>query len=102
PETKLEMKPIVTIKPNPGNPQAPDGKWPWLNLASALDDPVLNDHLQSFLADVPDEFAAVQLKQFRNVPSETESCYQAVVATSFAVTAIDPPSPLAPVSVTVA
>jgi hypothetical protein len=96
------MKPIVTIIPNQGNPQAPDGKWPWLDLGSALDDPVLNGYLQSFLEDVPDEFATVQLKQFRNAPSTAESCYQAVVATSFAITHIDPPSPLPPVSVTVA
>lgn len=102
PTTQLQMTPIVRIDPWPqGNPQVPNGVWPWLDLGVELSDPLLNDYLQLLQAAIPDTFATVELKQFRDAASLTEACYQAVVATRFSPTNIKPPSAPPPVRVTV-
>ncbi|MBV8925344.1 MAG: hypothetical protein JOZ74_08235 [Bradyrhizobium sp.] len=100
--TKLQMEPIISIDPSSGNPQLPDGLWPWLGLEVSLSDPLLEAYLQLLLAAVPDAFATIELKQFRDAESLTEACYQAVVATRFAPSNIGAPQPLPPVTVTVA
>jgi hypothetical protein len=96
------MTPFVKIDPWPqGNPPVPNGVWPWLDLGTELSDPLLDDYLQLLQQAIPDAFATVELKQFRDAASLTEACYQAVVATRFSPTKIGAPSALPPVRVTV-
>jgi hypothetical protein len=102
PTTKLQMMPIVKIDPWPqGNPPVPNGVWPWLDLGVELGDPLLNDYLELLQAAIPDAFAIVELKQFRDAASLTDACYQAVVSTRFSPSNIGQPQALPPVKVTV-
>jgi len=102
PTTKLQMTEFVRIDPWPqGKPQLPNGVWPWVDLGVQLGDPVLNDYLELLQAAVPDAFALVELKQFRDAGSMTDACYQAVVATRFSPRNIGAPEALPPVRVTV-
>jgi Acetoacetate decarboxylase (ADC) len=101
PTTRLDWKPFVKIKPDKGPSQPPDGVWPWIGLGEQLADPLLNELLQYVLTHIPNAFSTVQLKQFRDAPSTTDACYQAVMATRFTPSNIGPPNPLPPVSITV-
>jgi Acetoacetate decarboxylase (ADC) len=101
PTTKLAFKPIVRIDPGKIPAQAPAGVWPWIGLGAQIADPVLNKLLQDVLATIPNAFSTVQLKQFRDAPSITDACYQAVVATPFTPSNIGAPNPLPPVTITV-
>jgi hypothetical protein len=103
PTTRLQMHPIVEIKPSQavGAAQVPDGVWPWVGLAAQANifDPNLKQQSQAFLADIPSIFSTVQLKQFRDMPAG--ACFQAVVSTPFTPSNVGVPQPLPPVSVTV-
>jgi hypothetical protein len=46
-------------------------------------------------------FSTVQLKQFRDGSTTTETCYQALIATPFIPSNIGVPAPLPPVTITV-
>lgn len=82
--TQLDWQPVVEIKPASGTSSPPAGNWPWIELG-ALAFPTLEPYLQAFLATVPTTFSTIGLKQFRDASSLTEACYQAVVATHFAL-----------------
>lgn len=101
PTTKLDWKPIVKIDPSKGSAQAPGGLWPWIGLGAAIADPFLNGLLQQVLANIPNAFSTVQLKQFRDASSPTDACYQALVATPFIPSNIGAPIALPPVTITV-
>ena len=87
--------------------QAPQGSWPWAGLGagktaaltSEFSDPYLEGYLQMLLEDVPGLFTTVQLKQFRDVP--TNACFQAVVTTRFMPENVQVPELLPPVTITV-
>jgi acetoacetate decarboxylase len=101
PNTELKMHPIVEINPSQAAPALPNGIWPWVGLAAQdrILDPNLQQQSQTFLAEDPNLFSTVQLKQFRDLP--TGACFQAVVETPFTPSNIGVPQPLPPVSVTV-
>lgn len=101
PNTELKMQPIVKINPSQATPVVPNGIWPWVGLAAQASvlDPYLQQLLQLFLANIPNFFSTVQLKQFRNLP--TAACFQAIVETPFTPSNVDVPQPLPPVSITV-
>jgi len=101
PTTKLDWAPIVELKPSKttGAVNPPSGVWPWIGLGATILDPYLNELWQRVLANVPQIFSTVQLKQFRDTPDE--ACYQAVVATPFTPLNIRAPQPLPPVTITV-
>jgi len=101
PTTKLDWRPIVKIEPSNGSTQPPGGLWPWIGLGAQISDPLLNWLLQEMLANVPNAFSTVQLKQFRDPSSPTDACYQAVVATPFTLSNIGAPTALPPVTITV-
>lgn len=102
PSVRLDWHPVVTVAPDTagGPTQAPAGNWPWIQLGSAID-PVLQQLWQSWLTAVPVTFSTVQLKQFRDAPSLTAACYQAVVAVSSSLSNIQQPVPLPPATITV-
>jgi len=91
--TQLDWQPIVEIKPDKGTSSPARGNWPWIGL-DGLVFPTLEPYLEAFLATVPTAFSSVGLKQFRDAPSLTNACYQAVVATHFAPYGIGTPTPL--------
>jgi hypothetical protein len=109
PQTKLDWAPIVEIEPTKAAPQvqAPKGVWPWAGLGAAAEDalgslasdPYLDANLQMLLEDFPELFKTVQLKQFRNLP--TDACFQAVVNTPFTPENVQIPELLPPVTITV-
>ena len=96
PNTELKMHPIVEINPSHAAPALPDGIWPWVGLAAQdrILDPNLQQQSRSFLAEGPNLFSTVQLKQFRDLP--TGACFQAVVETPFTPSNIGVPQPLPP------
>lgn len=71
------------------------------SLGVGIADPSLNELLQAMLSVIPNAFSTVQLKQFRDAPSLTDACYQAVVSAPFTPSNIGAPGPLPPVTVTV-
>ena len=115
----------LRIRPGVGNPRADDkagletdcddkaqqrlsaalpevGLWPWIRAwGPQIADPLLNWLLQEMLANVPNAFSTVQLKQFRDPSSPTDACYQAVVDTPFTLSNIGAPTALPPVTITV-
>ena len=112
PQTMLDWAPIVEIKPGAAamaaKVQAPQGSWPWAGmgpgkaaaaLTSEFSDPYLEANLQTLLGDIPGIFTTVQLKQFRDLP--TNACFQAVVTTRFMPENVNPPELLPPVTITV-
>jgi hypothetical protein len=110
PQTKLDWAPIVEIEPVKGvaaNVQAPQDLWPWAGLGartrsalgSLVSDPYLEENLQTLLQDFPEFFTTVQLKQFRNLP--TDACFQAVVNTPFTPENVEIPKLLPPVTIKV-
>ena len=101
PATKLDWEPIVKIDPTGGPAPAPAGLWPWIELGAEITDPLLNELLQDLLANIPNLFSTVQLKQFRDGSTTTDACYQALVETPFIPSNIGVPSPLPPVTITV-
>jgi hypothetical protein len=104
PTTQLDWSPIVIVKKGPANmsPQTnPGGKWPWIALGAPIADLALQQSFQGVLAQIPNIFSTVQLKQFRDAASLTDACYQAVVATPFTPSGIGAPSLLPPVTITV-
>jgi acetoacetate decarboxylase len=111
PQTKLDWAPIVEIEPVAAAAaaavQAPQDAWPWAGLGararsalgSLASDAHLDESLQMLLADFPQFFTTVQLKQFRNLP--TDACFQAVVNTPFMPENVQIPKLLPPVTITV-
>jgi Acetoacetate decarboxylase (ADC) len=98
--TQLDWQPIVAIKPDKGTSPLPVGNWPWLEIGS-LAYPTLQPYLQAFLATIPTAFSTIGLQQFRDASSQTDACYQAVVATHFAPYQIGTPTALPAATVTV-
>lgn len=116
PTTKLDWQPIVVVKAPSGaavaaRPRPPGGTWPWIGLeftgAEARQvavrglEPALVGPLQTLWAAPPNTFSAVQLKQFRDAPSLTEACYQAVISIPFTPQLSGVPDPFGPATVTV-
>jgi hypothetical protein len=101
PTTKLDWRPIVKIDSVKGPAPPPAGIWPWIGLEAGLVNPLLNEYLQVLLANVPNAFSTIELKQFRDASSLTDACYQAVVATRFSPSNIGTPAALPAVTVTV-
>ena len=101
PTTKLDWQPIVTVSSSGAPAGTLDGVWPWIGLGANIADPFLNPLLQDALANLPDVFSTVHLKQFRDAESSTEACYQAVVTAPFTPSNISVPKPLPPVTITV-
>jgi len=104
PTTQLDWQPIVTVNEDPASVSAqpsPDSIWPWVELGASIADQSLNEPLQAILSVIPNAFSTVQLKQFRDAPSLTDACYQAVVSTPFTPSDIGAPEPLPSVTVTV-
>ena len=110
PQTKLDWAPFVEIEPSSAvtaQTQTPQGAWPWAGLGAAADaalgsltsDPYLDANLQTLLEDFPEFFTSVQLKQFRDLP--TNACFQAVVNTPFMPENVKIPELLPPVTITV-
>jgi len=110
PQTMLDWAPFVEIQPATAaaaKVRSPRCRWPWAGmdpgktaaLTSEFSDPYLDANLQTLLGDLPGLFTTVQLKQFRDLP--TNACYQAVVTTRFMPENIKIPKLLPPVTITV-
>ena len=100
PTTRLELQPIVTIKPGGGlAAPLPPGVWPWIELTTA--DPLFEQLLEAFEAALPNTFSTVQLKQFRDAANVDEACYQAIVSTPFVPSNIRKLQPLPSTTVTI-
>jgi hypothetical protein len=106
-DTKLEFHPIVEIRQADASavattvaPGLPSGLWPWTALAkTAIADPYLQEQLPDFPIDIPTPFSTVQMKQFRDLP--TDACFQGLVQTPFIPSNFGALNPLPPVTVTV-
>ena len=108
PQTMLDWAPIVEIEPGAtAQAKTPQGGWPWAGLgaeaeaalAKEFSDPYLVANLQTLLDDLPSLYTTVQLKQFRDLP--TNACFQAVVNTPFMPENVQIPKLLPPVTITV-
>jgi len=100
PTTHLDWRPFVTINSGGGSTMPiPAGAWPWIELATT--DPLFELLLEAFEAALPEVFSTVQLKQFRDAPSVTGACYQAIVSTPFSPSKIGNLEPLPAATVTI-